>query len=108
MAWELEEVRMKRDKKEWTALVLGAWVISGVTFASLTFVYKVIEVLNTVPKGEMAGFAVMQVVTYLLIAIGFFFLFLWSFLKGDFKDTEKAKYKVLEMEEKALEMERGR
>lgn len=107
MAWELEEIRMKRDKKEWTALILGTWVISGIAFASLAFVYKVIEVLNTVPKGEMAGFAVMQVVTYILIATGFFFLFLWSFLKGDFRDMEKAKYKVLEMEKKALEMERG-
>lgn len=98
---------MERNKKEWTALVLGTWVILGVTFASLTFVYKVIEVVNTVPRGEVAGFAVIQVVTYLLIAIGFFFLFVWSFLKGDFKDMENAKYRVLEMEEKALKMEKG-
>ncbi|MBI4378694.1 MAG: cbb3-type cytochrome oxidase assembly protein CcoS [Nitrospinae bacterium] len=57
--------------------------------------------------GEVTGFAVIQVITYLLIAIGFFFLFLWSFLKGDFKDMEKAKYRILEMEEKMREIERG-
>lgn len=98
---------MERNKKEWSAFILGTWVIVGVIFASLTFIYKVIEVLNTVPRGEMAGFAVIQVVTYLLVALGFFFLFLWSFLKGDFRDMEKAKYRVLEMEERALKIERG-
>lgn len=99
---------MKRNKREWTVFILGAWVILGVTFASLTFSYKVIEFVKTVPRGEVAGFAAIQVITYLLIAIGFFFLFLWSFLKGDFKDIEKAKYRVLEMEEKMLEMEKRR
>lgn len=99
---------MKRNKREWTVFILGAWVILGVTFASLTFSYKVIEFVKTVPRGEVAGFAAIQVITYLLIAIGFFFLFLWSFLKGDFKDMEKAKYRVLEMEEKMLEMEKRR
>jgi hypothetical protein len=41
------------------------------------------------------------------VAIGFFFLFLRSFLKGDFKDLEGAKYRVLEMEERIREIERG-
>lgn len=94
------------NKKEWAAFIVGAWVILGVTFAAVTFVYKLIEIMETIPMGEVAGFAVMQVITYLLVAIGFFSLFIWSFLKGDFKDIEKVKYKVLEMEEKAQEMER--
>lgn len=95
------------NKKEWAAFIVGAWVILGVTFAGVTFVYKLIEIMETVPLGEVAGFAVIQVITYLLVAIGFFFLFIWSFLKGDFKDIEKVKYRVLEMEEKAQEMERS-
>ncbi len=97
---------MKADKKEWGIFILGTWVVLGVIFASLTFSYKVIEFLNTVPMGEVAGFAVIQVITYLLVSVGFFFLFLWSFLKGDFKDMERAKYRVLEMEEKMLEIEK--
>ena len=102
-----ESKNMKKDKKEWAVFILWTWVISGVTFASLTFVYKFFEIVRTVPMGEVTGFAVIQVITYLLIAIGFFFLFLWSFLKGDFKDMEKAKYRILEMEEKMREIERG-
>src|SRR3990167_7161325 len=94
-------------KKEWAAFIVGAWVILGVTFAAATFIYKLIEIMETVPMGEVAGFAIIQVITYLLVAIGFFSLFIWSFLKGDFKDIEKVKYRVLEMEETAQEMERS-
>lgn len=98
---------MSIGKKEWAAFIVGAWVIFGVTFAGVTFVYKLLEIMQTIPMGEVAGFAVIQVITYLLVAVGFFLLFIWSFLKGDFKDIEKVKYRVLEMEEKAQEMERG-
>jgi len=94
------------NKKEWAAFLVGTWGILGVTFAAGTFIYKLIEITETIPMNEVAGFAVMQVITYFLVAIGFFSLFIWSFLKGDFKDIEKVKYKVLEMEEKAQEMER--
>jgi cbb3-type cytochrome oxidase maturation protein len=89
----------KRTKREWIALILGAWVVGGVAFAGGSFVYKIIEIVSTVPKGDAPGFAVIQVVTYLLVAVGFFFLFLWSFLKGDFKDLEGPKYRMLEREE---------
>jgi membrane-anchored glycerophosphoryl diester phosphodiesterase (GDPDase) len=95
---------MKRRRIEWTVLVLGSWVILGVTFSASTFLYKVIEIIRTVPEGEVAGFAVIQVATYLLVALGFFCLFLWSFLKGDFREMEKAKYQLLEREE-AIERE---
>jgi hypothetical protein len=95
---------MKRKKGEWAVLFMGAWVVGGVTFSALTFVYKVIEIIDTVPAGEVAGFAVMQVITYLLVALGFFCLFLWSFLKGDFREMERAKYRLLEREA-ALERE---
>ncbi|MDH4101393.1 MAG: hypothetical protein OEV28_12565 [Nitrospirota bacterium] len=97
---------MKRSGKEWAAFFVGLWVIIGVAFAGLTFTWKVVEIVRTVPRGDVAGFAAIQVVTYVLVAIGFFCLFAWSFLKGDFKDLERAKYLVLEMEAKAEEMER--
>ncbi len=97
-----------KTKKEWITLIMGSWVIGGVSFAALTFAYKVYEIVNTVPNGEMAGFAVMQVLTYLIVAIGFFFLFIWSFLKGDFAQWENCKYRVLEMEEKMRRIEERR
>lgn len=99
---------MNRTKTEWTALVLGVWVVAGVSFAGLTFVYKMVEIIRTVPQGDVAGFAVMQVITYLLVAIGFFCLFLWSFLKGDFREIERAKYRLLDREDELDRMERSR
>ncbi len=97
---------MRGKKKEWITFIMGTWVVFGVAFCGITFVYKVYEIVNTVPRGEMMGFAVIQVVTYLLVAMGFFFLFLWSFLRGDFSDLEASKYRILEMEERISEMER--
>ncbi|HLG22641.1 MAG TPA: hypothetical protein VI382_07475 [Candidatus Manganitrophaceae bacterium] len=91
---------MKRGKKEWAVLILGIWVVLGVASSALTFMNKVIEIVQTVPNGEVAGFAVIQVGSYLLAALGFFCLFIWSFLRGDFKEMEKAKYQLLEIEEK--------
>lgn len=98
--------RDQRKPREWMTLMIGVWVIGGVSFAGLTFAYKVYEIISTVPRGEVMGFAVIQVITYLLVAVGFFFLFVWSFLKGDFKDVERAKYRVLEMEEKMVAEEK--
>lgn len=97
---------MKKSGREWAAFFVGVWVILGVAFAAFTFTYKVVEIVRTVPRGDVVGFAAIQVVTYVLVSIGFFCLFVWSFLKGDFKDLERAKYLVLEMEAKAEEMER--
>jgi hypothetical protein len=96
---------MRREKWEWATLILGIWVIFGVGFAGVTFVYKVIQFIHTVPRGDVAGFAAIQVITYLLVATGFFFLFLWSFVKGDFKEMERGKYRIFEMERRAEEME---
>ncbi|MEE9614250.1 MAG: hypothetical protein V3W31_04760 [Thermodesulfobacteriota bacterium] len=92
--------------REWVTVIVGTWVVLGVAFAGLTFAYKVYEIVNTIPRGEVVGFAVIQVITYLFVAVGFFFLFVWSFLKGDFKDVERAKYRVLEMEEKMVAEEK--
>ena len=98
----------KRTRKEWITLIMGTWVIAGISFAALTFAYKVYEIVNTVPNGELMGFAVMQVLTYLIVAVGFFFLFIWSFLKGDFAQWEECKYRVLEMEERMRRIEERR
>lgn len=97
---------MKMGKKKSAAFVVGAWVAIGAAFAGATFTYKLLEIIKTISMDEAAGFAVIQVVTYLFVAVGFFSLFIWSFLKGDFQDIESVKYRVLEMEEKACNMEK--
>jgi len=54
---------------------------------------------------ELKGFLV-EVITYVIALTGWLFLFVYSYLKGDFKDIEAPKYEILEMEEKVIKAEK--
>jgi len=54
---------------------------------------------------ELKGFLV-EVIAYVVALTGWFFLFVYSFMKGDFKDIEGPKYEILEMEEKIIKAEK--
>jgi hypothetical protein len=54
----------------------------------------------------MLGFALLPMSNYLLVAAGFRMLLIWAFLKGEFKDIERAKYELLEDNERYEEMDR--
>ena len=54
---------------------------------------------------ELKGFLV-EVITYVIALTGWLFLFIYSYLKGDFKDIEAPKYEILEMEEKVVKAEK--
>jgi len=55
---------------------------------------------------ELKGFLV-EVITYVIALTGWLFLFIYSYLKGDFKDVEAPKYDILELEEKIEKAEKG-
>jgi FtsH-binding integral membrane protein len=54
---------------------------------------------------ELKGFLV-EVIAYVVALTGWLFLFIYSFMKGDFKDIEGPKYEILEMEEKIIKAEK--
>jgi len=54
---------------------------------------------------ELKGFLV-EVIAYVIALTGWLFLFIYSYLKGDFKDIEAPKYEILEMEEKVIKAEK--
>ena len=54
---------------------------------------------------ELKGFLV-EVIAYIIALTGWLFLFIYSYLKGDFKDIEAPKYDILELEEKIVEEEK--
>jgi len=54
---------------------------------------------------ELKGFLV-EVIAYVVALTGWLFLFIYSFMKGDFKDIEGPKYEILEMEEKVVKAEK--
>jgi hypothetical protein len=54
---------------------------------------------------ELKGFLV-EVISYIVALTGWLALFIYSYLKGDFKDIEGPKYDLLEREEKIVESEK--
>ncbi len=55
---------------------------------------------------ELKGFLV-EVITYVIALTGWLFMFIYSYLKGDFKDVEAPKYDILELHEKIEQAEKG-
>ncbi len=54
---------------------------------------------------ELKGFMV-EVIAYIIALTGWLFLFIYSYLKGDFKDIEAPKYEILDLEEKIIKAEK--
>ncbi len=54
---------------------------------------------------ELRGFLV-QVISYIIALTGWLVLFVYSYLKGDFKDIEGPKYEILEREEEIIKSEK--
>ncbi len=77
------------------------WVFSVfmILVAGSAFVMKLIEFSATATRegtGALASFLI-PVLNYLLVAGGFFCLFLWAYFRGHFKDLEAPKYRMLEL-----------
>jgi hypothetical protein len=77
------------------------WIFSVIMIivAGSAFVMKLIEFTATATRegtGALASFLI-PVLNYLLVAGGFFCLFLWAYFRGHFKDLEAPKYRMLEL-----------
>lgn len=79
------------------------WIFSVtmVLIAGSGFLFKLIEFFSTATtKGSDAlGSFLIPVANYLLVAAGFFCLFLWAYVTGQFRDVEAPKYRMLEMQD---------
>ena len=85
------------------------WIfsITMVAIAGSAFVFKLVEFITTATtKGPDAlGSFLIPVLNYLLVAAGFFCLFLWAYFTGQFRDLEAPKYRMLEMQDEIDRME---
>ncbi len=54
---------------------------------------------------QLKGFLV-EVIAYIIALTGWLFLFIYSYMKGDFKDIEAPKYDILDLEEKIIKAEK--
>ena len=89
------------------------WVFSVtmVAIAGSAFVFKLVEFITTATTGgpDALGSFLIPVLNYLLVAAGFFCLFLWAYFTGQFRDLEAPKYRMLEMQDEIdrMELENG-
>ncbi len=81
---------------------LFLWVFSVVLVlvAGSAFIFKLMEFYATATTSGPSALAsfLIPVLNYLLVAAGFFCLFLWAYLAGQFRDMEAAKYRMLELQ----------
>jgi nitrogen fixation-related uncharacterized protein len=78
-----------------TATMLVAIAAGGAGFA-----YKLIQFSKEALTSEVASFALVPILTYVLVSIGFSCLFVWALCRGQFTDVEGPKYRLLELEER--------
>lgn len=79
-------------------LFLWIFSIAMVVTAGTAFVFKLIEFIFTATSAGEASLAsfLIPVLNYLFVAAGFSLLFVWSFLRGQFRDVEAPKFRMLE------------
>ncbi|MEP7234319.1 MAG: hypothetical protein ABI778_03390 [Ignavibacteriota bacterium] len=95
---DLPKEQQYAPKKKNTTLVVFQWSViiiagGGFTFKFIEFTYSIFKTGN-----DLVQFAVTPIVMYVLVAVGFFLLFMWTVLQGDYKDIERPKYRLFERE----------
>ena len=81
-------------------LVLAVFLIIVATAGALFFIYKIYEFFQDMVDEAGIHFAGPHLVTYFFVALGFFLILAYAFLKGHFSEIEKPKYDMLEREER--------
>ena len=75
------------------------WIFGFVIIAAAgAFGWKIYEFAYDLVNEDGLRFAASHLLTYVLVAGGFFLLLLYCFLRGHFADIEKPKYDLLETE----------
>lgn len=83
-------------------LAFGVFVIVA---GALGFGAKLLEMIMTAVRGREHAFTAPPVVGYLFVAGGYLFLLGAATLQGMFRNVERPKYRMLELEEEINEAE---
>jgi hypothetical protein len=81
-----------------------AFAVGVILIAGLGFAYKMSAFAFTIAKDDVEGFGVVAVSVYLIGMLPLLFLMLWAVLTGRFRDLERQKYRLFEIDR---EVERG-
>lgn len=86
---------MRKVSKRALVSILGTAILA---VAGVGFSHMFLGLASTIGRGELAGFALAPVVSYLIMGLGVFLLVLWSALSGHLKDIEEPKFRMLKRE----------
>lgn len=79
-------------------IVVVGFAAAVLIIAGLGFAYKMTEFATTIVKEEVEGFGTVAVGIYLIGMLPIVFLTLWAVMTGRFRDIERPKYRLLEMD----------
>lgn len=88
-------------------VAFGALVV---LVSAVAFIFKLAEFSRTLLKGDIHGFAAVAIGTYLAGMVILLCVTLWAVVRGQFRDLEAPKHRMLALEERydRLEDEHGR
>jgi hypothetical protein len=78
------------------AVIFGAAILVFVV-AGFGFAYRMATFAMTIATGEGEGFGAIAVVTYLIGMIPILFVTLWAVVTGRFRDIERPKHRLFEL-----------
>ena len=90
-----------RGVRNATVILFAVFVL---LIAGLGFIYKMTEFAATIANDDVEGFGAMAVGTYLIGVVPIIFLTLWAVFTGKFRDIERPKFRMFELDR---EIERG-
>lgn len=90
------DARFTRRLTARTVAVVG-FAAAILLIAGLGFVYKMTEFALTIVKDDVEGFGTVAIALYLMGMLPIAFITLWAVLSGRFRDIERPKYRLLEL-----------
>ena len=94
----------RRDRRG-LAVFAFAFVVVGV--AGVGFAYKMTEFAMTMVHDEVTGFGLVAFGTYVVGLLPIVFVTLWAVLTGRFRDIERSKFRLLELDDEIEQAERA-
>ena len=92
---------MSSTQRTWFLVAFGAAIV---VIAGGALVYKMTEFGMTIIKDEVSGFGIVALAVYFTGMSPLLLLTLWGMCAGHFRDIERPKYRMLELDE---QIERG-
>jgi hypothetical protein len=80
-------------------LVITWTLVVGVVFAGIAFGFKLAAFIHALSSPDFRGTFDVGITVYFIVSAGWLCVLVWAYLRGKFKEMEKAKYDMLRQEE---------